>query len=54
MVEMKEFKSIVLTIIDELVEKNKFAKHIITKSILETASGIKIWEALRTLSDYCL
>ena len=54
MVEMKEFKSIVLTITDELIQKNKFAKDIITKSILETASGVRMWQVLRTLSDYCL
>ena len=43
-----------LRIVDELVEKKKFAKLIITKSVLETSCGIKIWEALRTLSDYCI
>ena len=28
--------------------------NIITKAILETASGVRMWQVLRSLSDYCL
>ena len=28
--------------------------NLITKAVLETASGVKLWQALRTLADYAL
>ncbi len=27
---------------------------ILTKAVLESASGVKMWQSLRALSDYCL
>jgi hypothetical protein len=29
-------------------------ERVITKSILETAGGLKMWQSLRSLSDYVL
>eukprot|EP00347_Sterkiella_histriomuscorum_P009030 403342797 len=54
MVELKEFKSIALEICQELILKGHLQPNIITKSVLETASGVKLWQALRNLSDYLM
>lgn len=43
MVEMKEFKSIALQTSEDLYLKHKLPKDILTKSILETASGVRMW-----------
>ena len=54
MVEMKEFKLVTLEVALDLICKGHMQPNIITKSLLETASGIKLWQALRSLSDYLL
>jgi hypothetical protein len=55
MVELKEFKSMALHISQNLlVPQGRLAPNILTKAILETASGLKMWQALRQVSDYCI
>ncbi len=55
MVELKEFKACALTICNEvLVPQGRLQPNLITKALLETASGVKLWQALRTLADYAL
>ena len=54
MVEMKEFKQIALNICLELIKQGRFQSGIITKAVLESASGVRMWQALRSLSDYCI
>ncbi|CDW82395.1 UNKNOWN [Stylonychia lemnae] len=54
MVELKEFKSVALQICQDLIKKGKLQSNIITKSVLESATGVRMWQALRSLSDYCL
>ena len=48
---MKPFKQTCLFVADELVQEGVLPEGVITKSIIENASGIKMWHALRTLSD---
>ena len=43
MVEMKEFKSVALEIVSELVSQGRLGPGIVTKAVLETASGVKMW-----------
>ena len=54
MIELKDFKQIALDIISELVAQGRLQGGIITKAVLESASGVKMWQSLRALSDYCL
>ena len=54
MVEMKDFKQTALNICMELIEKGKIQPNIVTKATLETASGIRMWQTLRSLSDYAM
>jgi hypothetical protein len=54
MVEIKEFKSIALSVCQDLSAKGALQPGILTKAVLETASGVRMWQALRSLSDYCL
>ena len=43
MVEMREFKATAETIINELVSKNRIGPTDITKAVLETAAGVRMW-----------
>ena len=43
MVEMKEFKSVAHTIVEELVKKSRLGPTDMSKSVLETAAGIRMW-----------
>ena len=43
MVEMKEFKSVANTIVEDLVKKGKLGATDLSKSVLETAAGIRMW-----------
>ena len=54
MVEMREFKSVAENIINELAAKGRIGSTDITKSVLETAAGVRMWQALRQLSDHAL
>ena len=55
MVELKDFKQIALQVCsDLLIPQGRVQPNILTKALLETASGVKIWQSLRTLSDYAL
>mmetsp|Transcript_18369 Transcript_18369/g.17482 ORF Transcript_18369/g.17482 Transcript_18369/m.17482 type:complete len:102 (-) Transcript_18369:65-370(-) len=54
MVELKEFKSLALQIQQELVLSGVLPYTLVSKSILETAAGVRLWQSLRNLSDYCL
>lgn len=54
MVEMREFKSVAETIITDLVNKGRIGATDITKAVLETAAGVRMWQALRALSDHAL
>jgi hypothetical protein len=44
----------VLEITGELVGQGRLQGGVITKAVLESASGVKMWQSLRVLSDYCL
>jgi hypothetical protein len=54
MVEIREFKAVADNIIAELVAKGRIGPTDITKAVLETAAGVRMWQALRSLSDYAL
>lgn len=54
MIELKDFKQIALEITSELVSQGHLQPGILTKAVLESASGVKMWQSLRALSDYCL
>lgn len=55
MVELKEFKALVLHLSSNiLTSQGRLAGGILTKAVLETASGVKMWQVLRQLSDYCI
>ena len=54
MVEMREFKNVADLIINELVHKGKLGPTDITKAVIETSAGVRMWQALRTLSDHLL
>lgn len=53
MVELKEFKAIALQICEERLV-GRLQPNVVTKAVLETASGVRMWQTLRTLSDYCV
>ncbi len=48
---MKPFKENLIFIVEELESQGRIPVGLITKSILDNASGVKIWSALRQLSD---
>ena len=52
--ELKDFKQVALDISADLVSQGRLQSGIITKAVLESASGVKMWQSLRTLSDYCI
>jgi hypothetical protein len=54
MVEMREFKNVAATIIQELVTKGLLGPTDLTKAVLETAAGIRMWQGLRAVSDAAL
>jgi hypothetical protein len=54
MVEMKEFKSVAEIVINELAAKGRIGQTDITKAVLETAAGVRMWQALRLLSDHTM
>jgi hypothetical protein len=55
MVELKEFKSIALQISENLAREGRLQGNAsLTKAVLETASGVKMWQTLRNMSDYCI
>ena len=43
MVEMRDFKHVASKIIDELVQKQKLGATDLTKGVMETAAGIRMW-----------
>jgi hypothetical protein len=47
MVEMREFKSVAENILTELANKGRVGPTDITKAVLETAAGVRMWQALR-------
>ncbi len=51
---MREFKQIAEKIAMELSNKGKIGATDITRATLETASGIRVWASLRTISDCAL
>ena len=51
---MKDFKQISLEIIPELEKEGVIGKEILTKAIIETAGGKRMWRALRELADYAV
>lgn len=55
MAEMKEFKKITLEYFN-ILQTEGLVPHsqILSKSVLETASGRRVWEMLRYLSDYAI
>lgn len=55
MVELKEFKTLALHICSNiLTPQGRLAGGVVTKAVLETASGVKMWQVLRQVSDYCV
>ena len=53
-IEMREFKNVAEKIAMELSAKGKLGATDITRATLETASGIRVWASLRTVSDAAL
>jgi len=51
MVEMKEFKQVAFQIITDLVKQGKLAPTDMTKPVIETACGVRMWHSLRLVSD---
>ena len=51
---MREFKSVAEKISIELSTKGKIGATDLTRATLETASGIRVWASLRTISDSAL
>ena len=51
---MREFKNVAEKIAMELSGKGKLGSTDITRATLETASGIRVWASLRTVSDSAL
>jgi hypothetical protein len=54
MVEMRDFKQVAAKVIDDLIHKNKLGATDLTKGVMETAAGIRMWQSLRAVSDACL
>ena len=54
MVEMREFKNVAEKITQELVNKGKLGPTDLTRATLETAAGVRMWAALRAVSDAAL
>lgn len=54
MVEMREFKVVAGKVCDELIKKQKLQPTDLTKGVMETAAGIRMWQSLRTVSDSAL
>ncbi len=54
MVEMREFKLVAAKIIDDLVSKGKIGPTDLTKGVMETAAGVRMWQSLRAVSDAAL
>ena len=53
--EMKEFKTVTLQLFAELQEWKVVPNHAcLNWSVIETASGVWVWEMLKFLSDYAL
>ncbi len=43
MVEMRDFKVVALKIVDDLVSKGRLGPTDLTKGVIETASGVRMW-----------
>lgn len=54
MVEMREFKIVAAKITDDLISKCKLGPTDLTKGVMETAAGIRMWQSLRAVSDAAL
>lgn len=54
MVEMREFKAVAGKVCDDLIKKQKLQATDLTKGVMETAAGIRMWQSLRTVSDAAL
>ena len=54
LVEMREFKVIAGKICDELNAKARIGPTDLTKGVMETAAGVRMWQALRSISDWAL
>jgi hypothetical protein len=53
-VEMREFKVVAGKVCDDLVKKGRLQPTDLTKGVMETAAGIRMWQALRNVSDAAL
>ena len=51
---MREFKIVAENVIQDLVTKNRLGPTDLTKGVMETAAGIRMWSSLRSLSDAVL
>jgi hypothetical protein len=54
LVEMREFKVVAGKICDELIAKARIGPTDLTKGVMETAAGVRMWQALRSISDWAL
>lgn len=54
MVEMREFKIVAENVVQDLVAKGKLQSTDLTKGVMETSAGIRMWASLRSLSDAVL
>lgn len=54
MVEMRDFKTVALKIVDDLVSKGRLGPTDLTKGVMETAAGVRMWQSLRAVSDAAL
>lgn len=54
MVEMREFKVAAENVVQDLVAKQKLQSTDLTKGVMETAAGIRMWASLRAVSDAVL
>jgi hypothetical protein len=54
MVEMREFKVAAESVAQDLVAKAKLQPTDLTKGVMETAAGIRMWASLRAVSDAVL
>jgi hypothetical protein len=54
MVEMKEYRKVADHVIADLVKRNKIGENDLSKGVMDTGSGIRVWQSLRVVSDAAL
>lgn len=54
MVEMREFKQVAGKVVDTLVAQGRLQPQDLSKGVMETAQGVRMWQSLRVVSDTVL